>query len=481
MRLYPKTFSRLLLIVFLLAVLPVAVALLRANQSIHGLAEQSRNAVAQATRATRVNLQMVEQTLKLERVARQFLILTDARLLDDYLTVRSSFKDSTSELALLPLEEKQLEQLNRVIEQEENLYARLAQQPRAQAERIELAEGYTALSATANGLLELSRALAEKEVGKLTEQSQQLEQNLLRPLWLLISLGALIAMSALWVVTRPIRALEAAIRTLGSGNLEHKIAVQGPTDLVRLGEQLDWLRKRLRELEEQKARFLRHVSHELKTPLTALREGAALLHDGTVGAITPQQQEIVDILSAKSLELQRLIEKLLRSQQTLGGVDRLKREPVDLTCLVQDVIAAHQLSAQAREIQFNLVLKPVTLIADQEKLSTIVDNLISNAIKHSPTGGMIFATLAVHRNRVVFDIRDHGTGVPEADRERIFDWFFQSEDKALAGVGGSGLGLPIARELAHAHQGSLELLPAVPDQPGAHFRLSLPMSRLREV
>ncbi len=480
MRLYPKTFSRLLLIVFLLAVLPVAVAMLRANQSIHALAEQSRNAVAQSTHATRVNLHMVEQTLKLERVARQFLILGDKALLEDYRIVRGQFKDSTSELALLPLEERQLAQLNYVVEEEEALYTRLSTPPYPAGVKSELARGYAALSATTHDLLELSRALAEKAVNKLTEKSQQLEQELLRPLWLLISLGALISMSALWIVTRPIRALEEAIRTLGSGNLEHKIAVKGPADLERLGEQLDWLRRRLRELEEQKARFLRHVSHELKTPLTALREGASLLHDGTVGALSAQQQEIVEILSTKSLDLQRLIEKLLRSQQALDGLGRLKREPVQLAALVQTVIAAHQLSAQSQGIQFQLTLAPIELIADHEKIATIVDNLISNAIKHSPTGGMIKIILALRRSRVLLDIKDAGPGVAEADRERIFDWFYQAGGKALAGVSSSGFGLPIARELAQAHQGRLELLPYDKERPGAHFRLTLPASRLRE-
>lgn len=484
MRLYPKTFSRLLLVVFLLAVLPVAVAMLRASYSIHALAEQSRSAVAQSTRATRVSLQVVEQTLRLERLARQFLILSDKAQLRDYLTLRTQFKESTSEIALIPLDEKQLTQLNHVIESEESLFSRLNEYPHSLESKNALAAGYAELSAATQQMLELSREISEREVTKLSEQSAHLENTLLQPVWLLISLGAIIAASALWVATRPIRALEDSIRQLGAGDLERRIVIHGPTDLERIGEQLDALRERLQELEAQKTRFLRHVSHELKTPLTALREGAALLRDGTAGSLTEMQQQIVKILNTKSIELQRLIEKLLRSQQVLDDLARLKREPVQLDILIKNVIKAHELSAATLDLRFELSLAPIFMMADRAKLATLIDNLLSNAIKHSPPRCIIKLRLAQQRDRIVLDVQDAGAGVAETDRERIFDWFYQGQARpghssaAQSGVPSSGLGLAIARELALAHQGTLELMPAHPEQPGAHFRLTLPPGRL---
>jgi two-component system sensor histidine kinase GlrK len=112
-----------------------------------------------------------------------------------------------------------------------------------------------------------------------------------------ILLAALLAGGfGLWL-SRPLEQIEQAIDTLGENRYDQPIAVRGPSDLQRVGQQLNWLRQRLAELEADKARFLRHISHELKTPLAALREGVALLEDGVAGALSPKQREIAGILN----------------------------------------------------------------------------------------------------------------------------------------------------------------------------------------
>ena len=118
------------------------------------------------------------------------------------------------------------------------------------------------------------------------------------------------------LIARPIRQLDQAIRQMGTADFTHAIEVNGPQDLRYLGQRLEWLRARLHELEEQQNRFLRHVSHELKTPLTAVREGAELLRDGVGGKLSPEQREIVRIVRENTLSLQKLIEDLLTYHQT---------------------------------------------------------------------------------------------------------------------------------------------------------------------
>ena len=113
------------------------------------------------------------------------------------------------------------------------------------------------------------------------------------------------------LIARPIRQIDAAIRRLGQADFSVPVQVGGPEDLQQLGERLDWMRQRLADLEQQKNRFLRQMSHELKTPLTALREGAELLSEEVVGKLTPEQREIAEILRHNSIELQKLIEDLL--------------------------------------------------------------------------------------------------------------------------------------------------------------------------
>jgi two-component system sensor histidine kinase GlrK len=119
-----------------------------------------------------------------------------------------------------------------------------------------------------------------------------------------------------------------------------------------------------------------------------------------------------------------------------------------------------------------LHLDSLTLQADEEKLRAVVANLVSNAIKYSPDGGMISLALRQQGDEAVLDIGDAGPGVPIEDRERIFDWFYQGEDAPRGRLRGSGLGLAIAREFVLAHGGRIEVLAS--SGPGAHFRVTIP-------
>src|SRR5258708_29729668 len=123
---------------------------------------------------------------------------------------------------------------------------------------------------------------------------------------------------------RPIRQLAHGIRRVGAGEFDSDIRVGGPADLKYLGGRLEWLRERLIELEQQKRLFLRHVSHELKTPLTALREGSELLADETAGPLSAGQREVVGILRQNSVRLQQLIEDLLDYHRAPDSVGRLE-------------------------------------------------------------------------------------------------------------------------------------------------------------
>ena len=146
------------------------------------------------------------------------------------------------------------------------------------------------------------------------------------------ALALAIALAFTRFIVRPIAELDASIRQLGSADFTRPIKVRGPEDLRYLGEQLDWLRRRLTELEAQKNRFLRNVSHELKTPLTALREGAELLNDGIAGALAPQQQQVVAIMRDNSVKLQRLIEDLLDYQRALHAAASLDLQVGQARC-----------------------------------------------------------------------------------------------------------------------------------------------------
>jgi two-component system sensor histidine kinase GlrK len=277
------------------------------------------------------------------------------------------------------------------------------------------------------------------------------------------------------LIARPIRQLDQAIRQMGTADFTHAIRVTGPQDLRYVGQRLEWLRVRLAELEQQQTQFLRHVSHELKTPLTAVREGAELLRDNVGGRLAPEQQEIVRIVRENTLQLQKLIEDLLAYHQT-RATEPATLGPIALPDVVMRVVREQKLAALARMVSFETNLKPAIVVGDAENLRTIVDNLVSNAIKYSPHSGVIELVVGAEDGQAILDVIDQGPGVAPTHRGHIFDSFYQGPAPAEGRVKGSGLGLAIAREYAHAHGGRVELVDRTDGKRGAWFRLWLPLA-----
>ena len=138
----------------------------------------------------------------------------------------------------------------------------------------------------------------------------------------------LVVLAVGWWLVRPLHKLERAIARLGEQRFDEPVEVGGPADFRQLGHQLDWLRQRLAELEADRERMLRHVSHELKTPLTALREGVALLREEVPGPLGTAQFEVVSILQNSVITLQRQIEGLISLNAAAFDSSRLVRRPV---------------------------------------------------------------------------------------------------------------------------------------------------------
>jgi two-component system sensor histidine kinase GlrK len=470
-RYYPRSLLRLLAIGFAVVAAPLVLALANAAVSVQRLADQSESTVDQAAQAARGSRLLMEQVLSMERIVRQYVILKDPGLLEDYAKVRANFKRTTSELSLLPLDEGQLAELNRAIDREQALYETLGSRPDSDADRGKLVEDYVGLSRLAGAVLNESNLLIDREIDRVRNSASEAQRALFIQLFAALPLGLGVAALVAFLIARPIGQLDRAIRQLGAAEFAAGIQVQGPADLQYLGERLEWLRRRLAALEEQKTRFMRHVSHELKTPLTALREGASLLEEGAAGALTPQQREIVAILQANGAQLQRLIESLLDYQRAVASGGRLVRRQVDVAEVVREVAGAHKLTAAARAVALAIDAPESWALADREKLHTVLDNLLSNAVKFSPDGATVRIAVARAGPTVAIDVIDQGPGIPVGDREKVFDWFFHGGRAPGARVQSSGLGLAIAQELVRAHDGTLEL---VNGEGGAHFRAVLP-------
>ncbi len=470
---YPRSFLKFILLGFLLVSLPLIYALAELILSLDQLQAQGQEAVQQAAQAVRASRQLVEQSATLERIVRQYLILEDGTLLDDYARVRQEFLQTEKQLASLPLAEDKLVALARLADSESMLNKSLGAPLHSADAQAQLAAGYSKLVEGAQLTVTATNDLTDRAILRLQEIAAQGHEK-----WLYLTLataGIALALAILFAVliARPIRQLDQAIRQMGTADFTHAIEVNGPQDLRYLGQRLEWLRTRLHDLEEQQNRFLRHVSHELKTPLTAVREGAELLRDNVGGALSPEQRDIVRIVRENTLSLQKLIEDLLTYHQT-RAMEPQTLSTVFLPDVVGRVVREHKLAALARMIAFVPDLKPAQVIGDADKIRTIVDNLVSNAIKYSPRSGAIAIDLRTEDGFAVLDVVDQGHGVDEGDRQKIFESFYQGKAPVEGRVKGSGLGLAIAREYALAHGGRIEVLDRVDGRRGAHFRLTLP-------
>ncbi|QPF75800.1 HAMP domain-containing protein [Roseateles sp. DAIF2] len=466
--LYRASFRQLLLIGFLLIAGVLAATALGGLFTLDRLSAQSREAAERAGRLNATLQQLSERSVAMERSARQFLVLEDRALRQRFDEAAADAEKLLQQLQDQPLNAQQAQAWRELMG---TIRTRLDQSAPARRRDQSLTGLFRELE---NLTQEIGDAVHRHTEARSLALQQQLEDGrvrLGRQVAGAIGLAALLSLAFGFWLTRPLRRLERAIEGLGENRFDRPVEIEGPSDLRSLGQRLDWLRLRLGELDADKARFLRHVSHELKTPLAALREGVALLEDGVAGALTPDQREIARILRDNTAELQRQIEDLLRFNAAAFEARRLQRRPTELAALIRGLIEAQRLQWQARQLHIELDGGPVLAEVDPDKLGTACANLLSNAIRFSPVGGGIRLHLAQQDGQVRIDIRDEGPGVAPADRARVFEPFYRGERQPADALRGTGVGLSIVQEYIAAHGGQIELLPT---EPGAHFQIRLP-------
>jgi two-component system sensor histidine kinase GlrK len=252
--------------------------------------------------------------------------------------------------------------------------------------------------------------------------------------------------------------------------------VAGPSDLQSLGRQLEWLRNRLLELAQERNRFLRHMSHELKTPLANIREGTELLMDGSVGELSEGQQEVAAILRSSGMRLQQDIENLLSFSAWQSKTASLELSEFDLKSLVNAVLRNQQLTLASRNVRVKHKVEDLRLRADREKIRMVLDNLLSNATKFTPVNGVIYLRARREDAQLILEVADSGPGIPPDERSRVFDAFYQGSTPQQGHVKGTGIGLSVVMECVHAHGGIVEIVDG--EFPGAHFRIHLPLEQV---
>lgn len=274
---------------------------------------------------------------------------------------------------------------------------------------------------------------------------------------ILVGLG--LASVASYSILRPLRRVQEYIRQIGQGKFGASVEVAAPSDLRELVETVNWMGKKLQELDDMKAEFLAHVSHELRTPLASIREGTQLLLDEIPGPLSQQQRETLQIMTDSSQRLIRLISMLLDLSKMEAGMMEYRIAPTDLTRVAEGSVKKIRLLAEARHIQILTENSRgrVRLSLDAARIEQVLDNLLSNAIKFSPEGAAVKLRMEsdAQAGVVRISVSDTGPGIPPEELPHIFERFYQGRVQGGTMLAGSGLGLALAKKVVEAHAGRI--------------------------
>lgn len=294
---------------------------------------------------------------------------------------------------------------------------------------------------------------------------------------LIVLLIGMLSLGMSYIITSPMAEFTEVAREISKGNFTKRVRVRGNNEIAQMGETLNYMCDELSLLEEKRRKFVSDASHELKTPMAGIK----LICDSLVAAENPDQATVKEFLCDMSEEVDRLtriIERLLALTKLDSGGTSLKLEEVDIKVLMDHVVRKLTPIANPRDIVLytdyhDTEFKPILL--DYDKIYEAVYNIVDNAIKYSPEGAFVEIDVTQNNNYIVIKITDNGPGIPESERERIFERFYRLDDSRARDTGGTGLGLSITKEAISMHGGTIEVSEA--EHGGSVFTIKLPYSR----
>lgn len=476
---YPNSFLKLLLIGFAFAIFPLLWAFTNANIAFGDLAKQSESTISQAVETTRLSRVLQEKSSLMERSARQYFVLKDNLLFENYQQAHTEFDLTTLNLLRHVNSTSLKDKLGALQSRASTLHKSIISNKDSYINDLSFLDTFSELTQQIELIIRENNDTIDIASSEFTSKAQKTQKNLFLQSLVLIPLALLVAGIITFLLARPIRRMDSAIRNLGEGRYETPISIDGPGDLRLLGRRLDWLRNELKDVDAQKQQFLRHISHELKTPLTAIREATELLHDGIGGTLSAQQSEIIQIMRDNSIRLQKMIENLLNYTKVESFQAQSTLKPLDLTELIKKVLNAHALSISNKKLDVTLSTNiSERLLSNEEKITIILDNLISNAVNYTPESGRINITTNTESAWFVIDVLDSGPGLAKEDMEKVFDPFYRGSTLHNGLIKGSGLGLTIVRDIIETLNGNISLLPS---EHGAHFSVRIPKSNTQKM
>ena len=294
-----------------------------------------------------------------------------------------------------------------------------------------------------------------------------------------IALGAAVFLATMGTalvavrITRSLGQLSAATAAVATGAVHDPLPVSRRDEIGALARSFNMMASQLRQLDDDKQQLFASISHELRSPLTSVREAAHLLREEVPGPLNPKQARLVEIVGRSCDRLLGLVNRLLEVARLRAGMLPLERRHIDLDRVVSR--AVEELRPQADEA--GVVLARHTtgddfhVVGDEERLVQVVVNLVANAVRFTPKDGRVTVVLRDAGPEVELAVEDTGVGIPASALPHVFDSYRQ----AHRGRGGTGLGLTIVRGVVHAHDGRVSA--ESEEGRGSRFTVTLPRGR----
>jgi len=250
----------------------------------------------------------------------------------------------------------------------------------------------------------------------------------------------------------------------------------------KIGEKLEKSQMRielqnikLKKLDRIKSEFLNVTSHELRTPMSAIKGYTQMVLKQALGEITEEQKKALNVVLRNTTRLDHLIQDILDISRLESGTMKFIPEQTDSRKMIDEVIETMTSSANLKDIKINMDIEDnlPDLIIDQERIKQVIINIVNNAIKFSPDGSIINVRAKKEKDDVLFEIQDYGKGIPKDKQKKVFETFYQVDSGMDRKFGGAGLGLAISRGIILSHNGKIDVKSTV--EKGSTFQFSLPL------
>jgi signal transduction histidine kinase len=286
--------------------------------------------------------------------------------------------------------------------------------------------------------------------------------------------AGIVAMAIVWFLSRgmtsPLREMAVAAEAMAKGDYSRRVTATSHDEVGALARTFNEMASELAETDRVRRDLVANVSHELRTPITALQAKLENLVDG----VEAPDRQTFETMLAQVERLGRLVQKILDLSRLEAGVVPLERGPFPVEPLLEDAVREQRLHGPAVDVAVDVEPAGLTADGDAERVHQVVANLLENAVRFTPSGGLVEVRARRSARAVTIEVLDEGPGIPEADRSRVFERFYRADAARSSLDGGAGLGLAIARWIVDLHGGDIH--PERRDPQGCRMVVTLPTS-----